>query len=524
MNNTEQLNRMKALMNYGLKTENKQSYSSVEYTKVGADGKLYGIVREGTKFYIKTCNDSKNPIKENFDYIGGFCNRKNNEYASYANALKQFDLKMMGLKEQYGNGKQIVIESWNPSKNEELSVESTEKMRTEIMRQRQIMENSRLIREGKSGECKKDAPFCCDVDKEFKVGDGNKSECNPKMEKNDSKETCAEVNESSEPLAWHETGGDTKKNMADTYLDTSHGTEIGDTAPFDEKPKTNGSESSDGVVEEGESMHDTDNQNSPAPGTGEVGDDAPFDEKAKNINEDLSDVTANEPLNDAYDAEYDVNEDDEDTPIDSEESFENSLDTFDDLSDGEGDEEEITTDTEIEEPTEDGGDVSSRLDSLEDMMRTILDKLDSMSDESYEDEPLYGDDSADSEDADAEAVDGGDEDFSEPTDEFPSADDDEVEEIYESRAYRALKKRMNEENKLDVFGKHPAYQKKVMELPKTGEDKNEHGEDWNDESVYSEKPYGEEIGSSEPFEVDPKELENSIAEAVKKILGSRKKL
>ena len=53
MNANEQLSRMKSLMNYGLQTESKQpQYSSVEYKKLAADGKTYGIVREGTKFFI----------------------------------------------------------------------------------------------------------------------------------------------------------------------------------------------------------------------------------------------------------------------------------------------------------------------------------------------------------------------------------------------------------------------------------------------------------------------------------------
>jgi hypothetical protein len=56
------------------------------------------------------------------------------------------------------------------------------------------------------------------------------------------------------------------------------------------------------------------------------------------------------------------------------------------------------------------------------------------------------------------------------------------------------------EDELHAFGKHPGYQKKPMELPSTGEDKNQWGEDWNDESVYSEQPFGTKIGSSAPFD------------------------
>ena len=79
INENEQLARMKSLMNYGLKTEGKEAqYSSVEYKKLAADGKVYGIVREGTKYYINSAPNKSNLVNENFDYIGGFRNRKDN--------------------------------------------------------------------------------------------------------------------------------------------------------------------------------------------------------------------------------------------------------------------------------------------------------------------------------------------------------------------------------------------------------------------------------------------------------------
>ena len=59
VNAEEQVQRMKNLMNYGL-TESKQpAYSSVEYSKEAADGKLYGIVREGANYYIKVAKNPK---------------------------------------------------------------------------------------------------------------------------------------------------------------------------------------------------------------------------------------------------------------------------------------------------------------------------------------------------------------------------------------------------------------------------------------------------------------------------------
>ena len=70
MNNNKNMNaqfdRMKQLMNFGLTESKKQPYTGVEYSKVAADGKLYGIVREGTKFYIKVSSKKDNVLAENF--------------------------------------------------------------------------------------------------------------------------------------------------------------------------------------------------------------------------------------------------------------------------------------------------------------------------------------------------------------------------------------------------------------------------------------------------------------------------
>ena len=39
----------------------------------------------------------------------------------------------------------------------------------------------------------------------------------------------------------------------------------------------------------------------------------------------------------------------------------------------------------------------------------------------------------------------------------------------------------------------------VQELPTTGEDQNQWGRDWNDDSVHSEEPFGSKIGDGDPF-------------------------
>lgn len=139
----ECLARMKDLYTYGATSLNEDKSSNIEHTCIGADNKAYGIIRECNKFYIKTAPADKVNVFEAYDYIGGFNNKKDFEYASYSAALKNFDLKMMSLNEAFDGNAQT--QSLNPSKKEDLVIEGTEEMRKEIARQRQIMENSEKI-------------------------------------------------------------------------------------------------------------------------------------------------------------------------------------------------------------------------------------------------------------------------------------------------------------------------------------------------------------------------------------------
>ena len=94
-------------------------------------------------------------------------------------------------------------------------------------------------------------------------------------------------------------------------------------------------------------------------------------------------------------------------------------------------------------------------------------------------------------------------------------DDDfnDTDNMYESKKTR----RINEEGtKLNVFGKHPGYRKKPMSLPQTGSDKVGEFKDWNDDSVYSEQPFGEKIGSSAPFDKIIEESINTVLAQYKK--------
>jgi hypothetical protein len=100
--------RMKELMGIQPVNENKKS-SVVELTKIGPDGNVYGIVRENHEYYIKVTNKKNNLISEDFSYIGGLQNKKQEAYPSYAKAIKQLNLKFNSLNEAYGKSGQINV-------------------------------------------------------------------------------------------------------------------------------------------------------------------------------------------------------------------------------------------------------------------------------------------------------------------------------------------------------------------------------------------------------------------------------
>jgi hypothetical protein len=92
--------RMKQLM--GMTPMNEGlSRSTVELTKIGPDGKTYGIVRENHEYYIKVSDKTSNLTVEDFKYIGGLQNKKQEAYPSYAKATKHLNLKFNSICESY---------------------------------------------------------------------------------------------------------------------------------------------------------------------------------------------------------------------------------------------------------------------------------------------------------------------------------------------------------------------------------------------------------------------------------------
>lgn len=553
MTTDEQISRMKALMGYGLQTESKKApYSAVENQKLGADGKMYGIVREGTKYYIKSAPNKTNLVKEDFNYIGGFRNRKDFQYDSFADAQKNFDLKMMSIREA-ANKQDFNINSWDLDKKENVVVEATDKMKKEILRERQIMRNAMMIAEKKQKECPNGI---CDTD----IKNSQKNNISSEVEEcGDAASANAGYTNASVPASMTESTVNEEEVLGwnrgnDDYMDKSHGTEIGDSAPFDgpearniddgDKKVTNTGEMKNGVVENhGTSMHDTDDQNKPAVGVGEGPSDdnnKPFDdEKGKQIDEAIDDFGPDDAEGGADLGDEGLGDDLGGDELGGEGD---PIEGGDDLGGEElGDEGEELADGDIEGEDVYEDDVESRLDAMEELLSQIASKLGisepAVDDAAYGDDDIFGDEEG-GDDL------GGDEfgDEGEPADdEFPmESRKRQGVEIYETRAFRNAmrKQRVNEEgmtpfkdagrvpqgnmNKLDDFGKHPAYQKKVMELPPKDLQEFPDYYDMNDESVKNDTPYGEKIGDGAPFDIDPQSIDNAIAEAFNRLKKNRK--
>lgn len=92
--------RMKALMGIQPINEN-QSKIVVELTKMGPDGNAYAVIRENHEWYIKKTTKTSNLVAEDFKYIGGLMNKKDEAYNSYAKAIKHLNFKFKSLAEAY---------------------------------------------------------------------------------------------------------------------------------------------------------------------------------------------------------------------------------------------------------------------------------------------------------------------------------------------------------------------------------------------------------------------------------------
>jgi hypothetical protein len=532
------LERMKNLYTYGkeLNESSKSNAYTLEHSSVAADGKTYGIIRECNKYYIKAAQKGRETIAESYEYIGGICNKKHYEYASYNNALKNFELKMASINEACDGN--VNISTLDPFKKGDFIVEGTDKMKNEIARQRQIMYNvAMLMNEGTEigASRKDDVVMNRDANPEAETGKkGDEGMTNATAKPDYAGSKTNGVNKKVAPFA---------ENAPKCEDQLKEACDCGsDNCDCDWASK--GLPSTPGVGEA-----DTDHNNEP------------FTDSV-NENEEIDVVDDVE----GDDVDFGVDTEDEVDDFDTEDEFdsEDELDTEDDLDmddelDAEDDldmDDEFASDEELDVEDDTVGDEQDILAQIEDLQSQIdalraelggeeefdSEKLgDEFDDEEldaeldaeddFESDELDAEDDFESDELDAEDDFESDEDFENDFESDEDFEDEDEEAIMEAKKQRmnniveSVVKSILSEDELHDFGKHPGYRKKPMDLPSTGEDKNQWGEDWNDESVHSEEPFGTKIGSSAPFEkvVDAisKHVMSKISEAVK---GGKKKV
>jgi hypothetical protein len=401
----EQIARIQGLMTYGISNAPKKTpiTESIE----GPDGKVYAIIREGSKFYIKSATKGSELVAESFNYIGGFMNKKNNEFSSYNQASKNLELKVRSLNEAYGVNKPV--ELLNPDKKETLMVEMTDAMKASLARYRQIMNNaagimneSATISTSNTGvpEAPKTTGFSP------KLGEPFSDNAEAKLDK-DLKATANDPEKQGEPFGDGEKAEEYKNaeyvpsgSVANQHPSGGKVVRVNENADYEETIEECDEWGSCGVPENG--------------GVGEVGDDDPFTEI---VSEDApvgfaDDDTAFTEGEDAEDVDIDL--DDIDSSLEDEDGMEDT--EIDDI-----DSEDVAEEPEMEDEVEGETDDIEALRQEIAELRSLVNELMGNEAEVEDEEGVEGEeDFADDSDAEFE---GGYEDDDFEGDDFEDEDE-----------------------------------------------------------------------------------------------------
>lgn len=375
----EQIARIQGLMTYGISSAPKKTpiTESIE----GPDGKVYAIIREGSKFYIKSAAKGSELVAESFDYIGGFMNKRSNEFSSYNQASKNLELKVRSLNEAYGVNK--TVELLNPEKKETLMVEMTDAMKASLARYRQIMNNaagimneSATISASNTGvpEAPKTTGFSP------KLGEPFNNAAQATLDK-DLKATANDPAKQSEPFGEKEKAEENKDaqyvpkgSVANQHPSGGKVVRVNESDMYEETIEECDEWGSCGVPEVG--------------GVGEIGDDDPFTQP---VNEDVD-----SPVGFADDEnEFTEGEEEEDVDLDLDDIDSTLADEDDvedvDIDDIDADEEgEEVVDTELEDESEIDS-LRKEIAELRELVNELMgneegeEDLDAESDEEYED-------------------------------------------------------------------------------------------------------------------------------------------
>lgn len=455
----EQLSRMHYLMGYKMPVV--ESKSGVEHSVVAADGKRYGIIKEGTKFYVKVSDAAKENIAESYEYINGVLAKKENEHKSYNSASKALELKLMSLNEAYnGNVKASLFDS---KSNEKMFANLTEEARKELNRMHQIFESANTIGKNNTGnpEAPKTASFSEKIGKPFDIT------AKAELDK-DFKKTANNPESQSEPF-------DTEVKITDADMES-------DKMPSGEKNNCEEYEDAKYVPD------------------GSVANQKPTGGKVVKVNE-------------ATDLEGDdvITEDDEIVGIEDENEGGENILSDDELDSMFNDDEEVD-DEYVLDADELGFNNPVEPDSRFAGMHVSDDEfMDSIDGEVYDDESEFTLESKASLKRIVEGV--CDAMMKQRTKKV-------VKESFNDKLVRIIKEEMTN---LNVWGQHPGYKKQPMSIPDNKEVVVNKGDrDWNDDSAKGNESFGNKIGSNAPFTDDVvKKITDVVVAAVKTTLKKK---
>jgi hypothetical protein len=501
----EQLERMNYLMEF--KTPSKKAISNIEYHANGADGKVYGILKEGTKYYIKTTEPGKENLSESYEYIGGYDYRRDNEFKDYNKATKHLELKLAALNEQYG--KKGNVSTVDLKRSEKVLINLTEDARKELNRMHQILENS----------CKIGKDCVCDPESNGKsTGDNTKKNNAPFEEKAEAK-----LDKDIKETGTVKGATPDNKTLSDKEVEN-------DLTSIKNKTKNSGSEkdykkvneSIDGLDDEldepllgGEDTVDDGEDVLGGEETPELG--APVEEPEADTEDVVDDIDAasfegdgeeavedETPVDDSL-AGFEGSENPEDLEFESLlEDFKNCITGPDEVLDGphgtDGkDAEWIRVGEGGKQVNEEEGNVNAPAEQGDE--ETLKNYKFGFNGEKK---------------LDAQSWDKLNESISRIAEDVFKKLTTPKKETLQEAIDRIVKE---EVTRLNAWGKHPRFRKQPMTLPQNKEVlAGTADRDWNDDSAKGEKPYGEKIGDGKPFDEVVTNLTDKVMAQLKESL------
>lgn len=523
-----ELNLMKHLINYGKNQEEGQSLTKpiLEYHEMAKDGKTYGIIRECSRYYIKVAPKKDQGVEilpEEYDYLGGFNRRNDYSYRDYAEASKQFGLKMQSIAESV-RGHEIITEANKKKEPQqaEWQVNETKEMRAELDRYKQLVRNvDGIIAEGsgftadhtlpeapaknpskekvngpytktavakgdKGFETKnasenkcKGAPFCDGITKSDQISDNKQ----PRGEKGDVYNQKAEYAPKDSVAYKKGKGKSVKYNEGVKRVFKLSEEQLNEY--INERKAQMLNESGEYTDDAPVAVHNSDTKDMKKAGGTHIGTDGNIFNKKVHVNEE-GDYTDGAPA-----ATHNSD-------------TENYGDGTSEVGDGDPFENEVG-DAETSGSLNHGNDISED-DGFD------MDDVAGMPDNDEDDDlpyPEVADDDEDEDDSPSIEI---------SIDDDDNDEDDDAEDEYPQEAYRRYGRRMNEWEGHD-FGNHPAYQKIPLTTP-DGKAPMTWGHAWADGTEGSGKePFGLRVGSGSPFD----KLIEKLSDAVIDQMNSAKK-